>query len=254
MILAGEGTRLTRGTVKSGMCSTFRFDGRDAIAAGLVTPGQLRGSQFRRLFSGIFVGAARRRGLRNALPCRHADGRRAWECSAAGRRQNCSERPAGRQARRSSWSCPGARHRRVPDWLCGPTGWWMTRSPGCAASPSTTALRTAFDLGAPSASLEAICARRRDHPPMRGSQRTRSRTSPNGHGGCAGIASSCRRFCADRAPWPTRRWSRGSGSRSRMGGFRDPVLQHRVGPIRAGSRLSRVAPRARVRRGAPPDP
>ena len=33
------------------------FCGRDAIAAGLVTSGQLRGPGFRRVFSGIFVGA-----------------------------------------------------------------------------------------------------------------------------------------------------------------------------------------------------
>jgi len=133
------------------------FCGRDAVAAGLVTKGQLRGSRFRRLFSGIFIGAH--------VEVDYATLCRAGALTVGGRGvlggwsaaellgASCGPQSAPVELIVSGSSAPTrlglvVRADRLADDE-------ITRVHGVAV---TTAVRTAFDLGRRPPVLEAICA------------------------------------------------------------------------------------------------
>jgi very-short-patch-repair endonuclease len=133
------------------------FRGRDAIAAGLVTAGQLRGPRFHRLFSGIFVSA--HVDVDYAMRCRAGalavDGRGVLGgCSAAellGAPCAPRDAPVELVVSRSSTATRRGLVVRADRLVDAET----TRVRGVLV---TTAVRTAFDLGRRPPITEAICA------------------------------------------------------------------------------------------------
>jgi len=133
------------------------FCGRDAIDAGLVTAGQLRGPRFRRLFSGVYVGAH--------VDVDYATRCRAGALTVSGRGvlggwsaaellgASCAPRDAPVELVVSGSSAPTRAGLVVrADHLAEDE---ITHVRGVAV---TTALRTAFDLGRRLPVTEAICA------------------------------------------------------------------------------------------------
>jgi very-short-patch-repair endonuclease len=133
------------------------FRGRDAVAAGLVTPGQLRGPRFRRLFSGIWVAA-------------HVDVDYATRCRAGALAVGGRGVLGGWSAAELLGASCGPRDAPVELIVGGssaPTRAGLvvradrlaeeeiTRACGIAV---TTPVRTAFDLGRRPPVTEAICA------------------------------------------------------------------------------------------------
>jgi very-short-patch-repair endonuclease len=133
------------------------FRGRDAVAAGLVTPGQLRGPRFRRLFAGIFVGA-------------HVDVDYAMRCRAGALAMGGRGVLGGWSAAEllgASCGPPGAPVELIVSGSSAATRGGLvvradhlgegeiTRVRGIAV---TTAVRTAFDLGRRAPVTDAICA------------------------------------------------------------------------------------------------
>jgi very-short-patch-repair endonuclease len=133
------------------------FLARDAVAAGLVTPGQLRGPGFRRLFSGIFVGA-------------HVDVDYSTRCRAGALAVGGRGVLGGWSAAELLGASCGPPDAPVELIVCGSSAATraglvvradplaadeITRLRGVAV---TTALRTAFDLGRRPPITEAICA------------------------------------------------------------------------------------------------
>lgn len=133
------------------------FRGRDAIAAGLVTPGQLRGPRFRRLFSGIFVGA-------------HVDVDYALRCRAGvlavGGRGVLGGWSAAELLGASCAPLDAPVELIVPGSSAPTRAGLMVRADRLAEDEIarvrgvivTTALRTAFDLGRRPPVTDAICA------------------------------------------------------------------------------------------------
>ena len=133
------------------------FRGRDAVAAGLVTAGQLRGPRFRTLFSGIFVRAEVE--VDYAMWC--AAGALAVEGRGVLGGWSAAELLGASCAPRSApveLIVPGSSAPTRPglvvraDRLTAEEIAWVD---GVAV---TTALRTAFDLGRRPPITEAICA------------------------------------------------------------------------------------------------
>jgi very-short-patch-repair endonuclease len=203
------------------------FYGRDAIAAGLVTPGQLRGSQFRRLFSGIFVGA--HVAVDYAMLCRAGTltvgGRGVLGGWSAAELLGASCGPPGAPVELIvSGSSAPTRPRLVvrADRLVDDEITWVR---GVAV---TTALRTAFDLGRRPPVPEAICAV--DAITRRcGVSADAISDFAEGHGGARGLVQLAEvlRRSSPLADSPME-------SRIRIaiedGGLPRPVLQYRVGP------------------------
>ena len=97
---------------------TLPFRGSAAVAAGLLTPGVLRGPRFTRLFPDVYVGAA----VEVDLAC--GRGRRTcWSTGrgviggyAAAELLDASCGPEGRARRHRR--CPAVRTARTPAWSC----------------------------------------------------------------------------------------------------------------------------------------
>jgi len=203
------------------------FRGRDAVAAGLVTLGQLRGPRFRTLYSGIFVRADVELDyamwcLAGALAVEGRGVLGGWSAAEL-LGASCAPRFAPVElivAGSSAPTRPGLVVRA--DHL---TRYEVTSAHGVAV---TTALRTAFDLGRRPPMTEAICA-------VDALTRKCAITADD-------IAAFAERFCGARGiaqlPEVLRRSSPLSDSpmetRIRVAiedaGLPMPVLQHRVGP------------------------
>jgi very-short-patch-repair endonuclease len=133
------------------------FRGREAVAAGLVTPGQLRGPRFRRLFSGIFIGAQvdvdyATRCRAGALTVRGRGVLGGWSAAEL-LGASCAPRDAPVELIVCGSSTPSRAGLVVrADHLVEDE---ITTVQGVAV---TTAVRTAFDLGRRPPITEAICA------------------------------------------------------------------------------------------------
>jgi len=156
VILGCRWNRLAIGTV-SEYVFDVPFRGRDAIAAGLVTRGQLRGPRFRRLFSGIFVGA-------------HVDVDYAMRCRAGALAVDGRGALGGWSAAEllgASCAPPNAPVELIVPGSSAPSRGGLVVRAGRLAEDEitrvggvvvTTAVRTAFDLGRRPPVTEAICA------------------------------------------------------------------------------------------------